>query len=668
MNLFNSIYILSSFGGLPTDLVLVLLALVFSIMVSCVLMPWMLSICYRFRLFDNVNSRKLHKMNIPRMGGVIFIPSVAVAVLLTLSMREWIDPVSEYGILHQSSLMIGLGVLLLYFVGVIDDVAEISATIKFFVQFIVASVFPLAGLYLNSLYGFMGIYEIPIWLGVILTMIITMLIINAFNLIDGIDGLAASLAVFTLSVYGGLFYYLHMTLYCICIAALIGTLLVYLPFNLWGSTERHTKTFMGDSGSLILGVVIAYFTIKYAMDDVPVLPHRPSGLLVAFSAVIVPCFDLCRVALCRLRRGRGIFEADKTHLHHKFLAKGFSMHPTCVCIFLIQLFFFALNVLLFHLQMSIAAILLVDVLLFTALNIWLPTEHEEAEANEVITEDSNECIAGEHLPKISIITATYNSASTVRDTLESILHQTYQNYEVVVVDGLSNDNTMNIVREYVDCFNGRLIYKSEPDRGLYEAMNKGYMMATGDVVGILNSDDFFSSERVLERVAAALSNNEVDAVYGDVHYVDTCSIQQVTRYYSSRAFRPWLMRLGFMPAHPSFYCRRSIILAKGMFNLKYRVAADFDQIFRLIYKEGLKTQYLHLDFVTMREGGVSNSNLTSRMTIMNEHKDILSNEGLFTNTFLLSLRYIYKLLEIMISPYMPNPKLPAYVLRPTEDK
>lgn len=648
----------------------IVFSLIVSLLVSLILMPWLLKTCYHFHLFDSLDGRKVHKQKIPRMGGVVFVPAAAIAIIATFALRQLFDD-DGYNLFHQSSIVLGFGCLTIYFVGALDDLVEVSAKLKLIVQLVVACTFPLCGLYFNSFYGELGILSLPLWFAYPFSVVITILIINAINLIDGIDGLAAGLSVFALSVLGYHFYEINLLTFSICIAALIGTLLVYLPYNIWGTVEGRTKTFMGDSGSLILGVVLAYLCQKYAMDSSPVIPRHSDGLVVAYSAVLVPCFDLCRVALCRLKRGQGIFTPDKTHLHHKFLTAGLGMHPTLFLILLLQVAFYVLNMLLFNFGVGFVVIIAVDVVLYTALNVILPVEKSD-ETKVVATSEAHAgCDAEKRMncdgidaPKISVITSTYNSAATLRDTFESILHQTYGNYELIVVDGVSKDDTMSIVRAYEPLFGGRMKYKSEPDRGLYEAMNKGYAMATGDIVGILNSDDFFSASDVLENVARTFQEDEVEAVYGDVHYVAASNLKQVTRYYSSRVFRPSLMRFGFMPAHPSFYCRRSLVLDKGMFNLKYHVAADFDQIFRLIYKEGVKTKYLHKDFVTMREGGVSNSNLTSRMTIMSEHKDILSNGGLFTNTFLLSLRYIYKILEIIISPYMPNPELPAYVQRP----
>lgn len=262
---------------------------------------------------------------------------------------------------------------------------------------------------------------------------------------------------------------------------------------------------------------------------------------------------------------------------------------------------------------------------------------------------------------ISVVVATYNSEKTVRHTLESLLHQTYDNYEVLVVDGCSSDGTLDIVREYEPRFEGRLRCVSEPDKGLYDAMNKGYRLVQGDIVGLLNSDDFYSSEEVLATIARAFQSEDVDAVYADVHYVKATDIRQMTRYYSSRVFRRGLMRLGFMPAHPSFYCRRSIVLEYGMFNLQYKVAADFDQMVRLIYKQRIRTRYIPMDVVTMRAGGVSNANIASRMTIMNEHSVILRQNGVRSCRLLLSLRYIYKIGEVIAGSLKKCPALPEWI-------
>lgn len=248
--------------------------------------------------------------------------------------------------------------------------------------------------------------------------------------------------------------------------------------------------------------------------------------------------------------------------------------------------------------------------------------------------------------KISVITATFNSGKTVRDTMESVLRQTHKDIEYLIIDGGSSDGTMDIVRSYEPLFGGRMRYISERDKGIYDAMNKGIAMATGDVVGILNSDDFYTSPNILEQVAKVLTNPNIDAVYGDVHYVNDGNLKVCLRYYSSRLFHRSWMRFGFMPAHPSFYCRRSVYEQLGTFDLTYKVAADFENLLRLIFVHRIRTRYIAKDFVTMRTGGASSSGLRSHKQIMHDHLRALKQNGVFSNFLFLSIRYPYKLCEV----------------------
>jgi glycosyltransferase involved in cell wall biosynthesis len=249
--------------------------------------------------------------------------------------------------------------------------------------------------------------------------------------------------------------------------------------------------------------------------------------------------------------------------------------------------------------------------------------------------------------KLSIITATYNSERTLRDTMESILSQTFQDFEYIIVDGSSKDATLDIIREYEPLFRGKMRYVSEPDKGIYDAMNKGFAMATGDVIGILNSDDFFTSDDVLQAVVDGFAGEYVDAVYADIHYVNTDDLTKCVRYYSSSVFRPWMMRFGMIPAHPSFYCRKAVYDQYGSFDTTYRIAADFEILLRLIFIHRIRTRYVKKDFVTMRLGGASTTGYGSWSLIMKEHLQIMKQHGVVTNRFLLSLRYIYKLFEFL---------------------
>lgn len=251
--------------------------------------------------------------------------------------------------------------------------------------------------------------------------------------------------------------------------------------------------------------------------------------------------------------------------------------------------------------------------------------------------------------KISIITATFNSAQTVRDTFNSILEQTYKNIEYIVVDGLSKDNTVDIIKEYEPLFKGKMRWISEKDNGLYDAMNKGITMASGDIIGILNSDDFFTSNDILATIAETMSNKNIDAVYGDIHFVNSKDTEKCIRYYSSAIFRPQLMSIGLMPAHPSFYCKRNIYEKYGLFDTEFKIGADFESLLRYIYINKIKTKYIKRDFVTMRIGGASTRSIKSRLQIMQDHIKAMKKNGIKSNVFILSLRYPYKIYELITS-------------------
>lgn len=251
--------------------------------------------------------------------------------------------------------------------------------------------------------------------------------------------------------------------------------------------------------------------------------------------------------------------------------------------------------------------------------------------------------------KISIITATYNSAKTISDTIESVLSQQYKNLEYIIIDGFSKDNTIDIVKSYVNKSDISIKWISEKDNGIYDAMNKGIQMATGEVIGILNSDDFYTDNNVLSLVADEFEKNkELDAIYGDIHFVDSDNLNKCVRYYSSKIFKRQLMRLGFMPAHPSFYIKKYKLLEIGLYKTNYKIAADFEFLLRAIYVNKIKTKYIPLDMVTMRTGGASTSGISSHKTIMKEHLRAFRENNVYTNIVLLSLRYFYKIYEVWI--------------------
>lgn len=248
--------------------------------------------------------------------------------------------------------------------------------------------------------------------------------------------------------------------------------------------------------------------------------------------------------------------------------------------------------------------------------------------------------------KISVITVCYNSVHTISSCIESVLQQSYLDIEYIIVDGKSTDGTLDIIRSYQPLFNGRLKWLHEEDVGLYDAMNKGIGMATGDVVGMLNSDDFFTSTDVIQLVAGAFETHNPDAVYGDVHFVHQSNLNQCVRYYSSAIFRPFLLRFGLQPAHPSFYCKRELFEKYGNYRLDLKIAADFELFARFFLNKKIKAHYLKVDFVTMRLGGLSTKSFKSFHILNMEDVKACKLNNIWTTYFLVCFKYFIKIFEI----------------------
>lgn len=212
--------------------------------------------------------------------------------------------------------------------------------------------------------------------------------------------------------------------------------------------------------------------------------------------------------------------------------------------------------------------------------------------------------------KFTIVTSTYNSGKTVRDTIESVLRQTYTDYEYIIKDGGSKDNTLEIVREYEPKFGGKMKIVSERDKGIYDAMNKGFQMATGDILMLINSDDLFARNDAVELVAKEFEKHpEADGVYADLYYVSQNNINNIVRVWKTGQQKS--MRYGWLPAHPTFYVKRECYEKYGYFNLKYPLAADFELMLRFVERYGIKLTYLPEHLVKMRLGGATSKNPTN---------------------------------------------------------
>jgi glycosyltransferase involved in cell wall biosynthesis len=247
--------------------------------------------------------------------------------------------------------------------------------------------------------------------------------------------------------------------------------------------------------------------------------------------------------------------------------------------------------------------------------------------------------------KVSIITVSYNSASTIKDTIESVASQTYDNIEYIVVDGNSKDKTVDIVTSY-----SKVIDKvvSEPDKGIYDAMNKGVQLATGDIVGILNSDDFYETTTVIEDIVKHFKNNKSsDIVFGDVVFVEPNNLKKVVRYYSSEKFKSSKLRFGWMPPHPATFIRKSVYDKYGLYKLGYKISADYEMFVRLLMVAKLSFSRIDKIIVRMRSGGASTDGIQSSITLNKEIVKACRENGVYTNLFIVLLKMPFKLLELI---------------------
>ena len=329
------------------DYIFIVLAFVISVFVARLIIPRILIISLRKKLFDIPDARKIHKRAIPRLGGVSFFPTILFSCCLVLAFRSLtgynISDLQVSYVLPECLFLI-CGMTLLYLTGIADDLIGVRYRQKFVVQILCACFLPISGLWINDLYGLFGVHVISAWVGIPFTVLTIVFITNAVNLIDGIDGLASGLSSVALLVFGVLFIEKGLWMYSIIAFSTFGVLVPFFYYNVFGSVERARKIFMGDTGSLTLGYILSFLAVKYSQNNLVVTSYTEGAFVIAFSTLIVPSFDVIRVVMLRIRNGKSPFEADKNHIHHKFLAMGFTPRKALITILLISCSFSAVNI------------------------------------------------------------------------------------------------------------------------------------------------------------------------------------------------------------------------------------------------------------------------------------------------------------------------------------
>jgi UDP-N-acetylmuramyl pentapeptide phosphotransferase/UDP-N-acetylglucosamine-1-phosphate transferase len=347
------------------------LAFLLAVCLSRIVIPRIIIAAVKKNLYDEPEERKLHTTAVPRLGGFAFVPIIFFSLAFVIALLYKYDPplqrISQA--VFPEMLLLSCGLLFLYLIGIWDDLIGARYRMKFAVQILAASLIPLSGLWINNLYGLFGIYCLTPWVGIPFTILLVVFIVNAINLIDGIDGLASGLSSIALGVMG-VFFILNGSLFFAMLSFVtVGVLLPFFYYNVFGKTFQNKKIFMGDTGSLTLGYILAFLAIRLASIDPLVLPVTANGLMIAFSTLLVPMLDVCRVMLVRIRNKKHLFTADNNHIHHQFLKMGFTPRGALIRILLISCLFCAANIALVNL-LNVTILFLIDMSVWVGLHLW----------------------------------------------------------------------------------------------------------------------------------------------------------------------------------------------------------------------------------------------------------------------------------------------------------
>lgn len=362
---------------MTTWIICCFLSTLLSVLFAGILIPQILLVSYRRKLFDMPDERKIHRGTVPRLGGIAFTPVILFSVSLLLGMSILMVNTDMENMMRINAQAISFGLcalLLMYLTGMSDDLIGVRYRAKFVVQIFCAVLLIGAGMYVNDLHGIIGLGHISPWFGIPLTILIVVYVVNAINLIDGIDGLASGLSSAAFIIYGTAFLMIGKPIFAMLSFACLGVLIQFFYYNVFGSAERKKKIFMGDTGSLTIGLLLAFMglaLLQWSPDKFPTFRTNP--MILAVSPLIIPCFDVVRVFLHRVRRHGNPFLPDKTHIHHKMLAIGLNQHLAMVLIVVASITFSIANILLSR-YVEVNLLLILDILLWTLANLWL-TRH-----------------------------------------------------------------------------------------------------------------------------------------------------------------------------------------------------------------------------------------------------------------------------------------------------
>lgn len=362
-----------------------LAVLLLCIVFTGILIPQILLIAFRKKLFDEPDERKIHRGVVPRLGGIAFEPVILFSIFFLFGMNL-ISGGESFGNeikANAPELFMGIcALIILYLVGMADDLIGIKYRAKFVVQIFCGILLVVSGIWIDNLQGIFGIYEIPPVIGYPLTIFVIVFIVNSINLIDGIDGLASGLSAAATIVYGIFFMLVGKYIYALIAFATLGVLIPFFYFNVFGNQEQGHKIFMGDTGSLSIGILLSFLSIALLQTDTANTPYQFTPIVLAFAPLIIPCFDVVRVVIHRFKEHRNLFKPDKNHIHHKLLYLGMSQRAAMPTIVFTSIVLTCVNVMLSP-YIDVNILLVADILFYTFINIWLTSQIKKRETQSV---------------------------------------------------------------------------------------------------------------------------------------------------------------------------------------------------------------------------------------------------------------------------------------------
>ncbi len=423
----------------------------------------------------------------PQTGGIILLPAMIAGIVITIAIH--LISGSTDDLVRVSSFILAAGLLLIYALATIEDILDTSRWRHQAVILVACAVLPLVGLYINDLHGLFGIRHVGCIAGFIITFVFSILTVKGLEALNNTDGLLPATSIDELLIFGVIFCSMRQDIYATMAFALAGALAVFLRFNMFGDEKLGDKVRMGHAGTLVTAFCIVYLSLKYAMDNRNVISEHADAVLLPYSLLAFPIFEYIRVWTVSSWKGLKPECRNKCRIQHVILSKGFTVAQTTGIILLGEMIIITLNLLLHHLlNLNITWIVLVNIAVYVELlNVASQKIKVPKQKVFVVPDDFKDYIGQEGL--VSIIMPAYNSSQFVADSIDSIIAQTYKNWELIITDDCSTDNTRKILDAYAKKDPRIILQTNEVNGGTGVSRNRSIAAARGQYIAFCDSDD-----------------------------------------------------------------------------------------------------------------------------------------------------------------------------------